>query len=263
MGLYFEFCRKSFLEKYTFRFDFFLSIVGGFLSILVQMSMWEVLYNGKSELKGFSLFDMMNYVMICLVIGSITSSRTGTKIASKVHSGGIISDLSKPINFKFYLWAEDLGENSFRFVFSVLPVMLLTTLCYGFFIEVKFVNLIFFIVSIILGAGLAFHINYLIGLLAFWLKNSWYVSWFLTAFQALFSGSKIPLWFYPDILYRVTEFLPFRYVFFDPLTIYLEKVSYTDALGILFIQAVWLVVLVFLEKIVWFSVQKKIFIFGG
>lgn len=263
MGLYLEFCKKSFLEKYSYRFDFFLSIFGSFLSVLVQLSIWEALYNGKSELKGLSLLDMMNYVVICLVIGNVTSSRTGSKIASKVQSGGIISDLIKPINFKYYLWAEDLGENSFKLIFSVIPVILLTSFFYGLFLKVNVIMFIIFLVSMVLGAGLAFYINYLIGLLAFWLRNSWYVSWFLAAFQALFSGSKIPLWFYPNVLYRITEILPFRYVFFDPLTIYLDKVSYSHAIEIILIQTAWIIILVIIEKLVWSSVQKKIFVFGG
>ena len=187
----------------------------------------------------------------------------GLRMAEKVQDGFIAVDLIRPVNFKFYLFAEDLGDNCFRLVFSALPACIFVAIFFGFTLPDQAATFILFLISLVNGLILIYYINYLLGLLAFWFKTSFYVDWLLGAFITLFAGSIVPLWFYPDLLYRISKFLPFRLVMFDPLAIYLEKISYSDSLKVILTQIAWIFALMVLEKYVWKKAQAQITIHGG
>ncbi len=79
----------------------------------------------------------------------------------------------------------------------------------------------------------------------------------------LFSGSFVPLWFYPDWLYAISACLPFRLIFFEPISIFLGRYAVEDMLQIVLLQLVWLAVLYAAGVWVWSKAQTKVMVHGG
>ena len=79
----------------------------------------------------------------------------------------------------------------------------------------------------------------------------------------LFSGLLIPISFFPQIFQDVFSFLPFQYISYVPVLIYLGKISGVGILQSLAIQIVWFFVLVVLGSALWQWSTKKITIQGG
>ncbi|WP_117161177.1 ABC-2 family transporter protein [Paraliobacillus sp. X-1268] len=262
MSLFSKFLILAFKEKYIYRFDFYISILASILVILVQINVWEALYKGNS-VDSASLKQMITYVLLSSIIFSLTRSEAGNKIGRKVEDGSIISDFTRPVNFRSYLFAEDLGNNFFQVLFISLPAVTIVSIFFGFSWEGDLVTLSIFLLSLVLGVIISFYIKYIIGMFAFWLETSWYIPFFVGAIFELFSGSTIPLWFFPDWLSAISSLLPFRLIFFEPISIFLNKYSYVDSFSIICTQITWLVLLVIFEKILWFNAQKKVVIHGG
>ncbi|MGQ4668469.1 ABC transporter permease [Metabacillus halosaccharovorans] len=262
MSLFSKFLILAFKEKYTYRFDFYISILASILVLLIQINVWEALYKGNN-VNSASLNQMITYVLLSSIIFTLTKSEAGNKIGRKVEDGSIISDFTRPVNFKNYLFAEDLGNNFFQVLFISLPAVLIVSIFYGFSWEGDAVIILLFLSSLVLGMIIAFYIKYIIGLFAFWLETSWYIPFFIGAVFELFSGSTIPLWFFPEWLATISYILPFRLIFFEPISIFLNKYSYGDSILIVGIQLVWLLLLVIIEKLIWFYAQKKVVVHGG
>lgn len=262
MSLFSKFLVLAFKEKYAYKFDFYISILASLLIIVVQINVWEALYKG-STVDSASLQQMITYVMISSIIFTLTKSEAGNKIGRKIEDGSIISDFTRPVNFKNYLFAEDLGNNFFQVIFISFPSVFIVSLFYGFSWPGDFLNSMIFIISVVLGVLISFYIKYIIGLFAFWLETSWYIPFFVFAVFELFSGSTIPLWFFPEWLKNISNLLPFRMIFFEPISIFLNKYAYNDSISIIGIQLLWLMVLVVLEKLIWSGAQKKIVVHGG
>ncbi|MEJ6952278.1 ABC transporter permease [Natronospora cellulosivora (SeqCode)] len=263
MSLYLEYIKKIFQLKLTYRFNFIFSILTSVLWVYIQVNVWKALFVNQATVSGVSLDEMISFVILNLFISGLTNTYIGQNLGEAINKGDIANSLIKPLNIKFYFIAEDFGDKLFKIIFSIIPTCLLAAFFWGFKLPSLSLNLVIFILSLINAIVIMYSINYILGLLAFWLENSWYVPWYLSAFEKLFAGSLVPLWFYPDILYNISRFLPFRLVSFDPINIYLERISISESLNVLFMQIVWIITLLLLEKIIWYQAQKKIIIFGG
>lgn len=262
MSLFSKFLVLAFKEKYTYRFDFYVSFLASILVVIVQVNVWQALYKGNL-VDIASINDMITYVLISSIIFTLTKSDAANKIGRKVEDGSIIGDFTRPVNFKNYLFAEDLGNNFFQVLFVSLPSVLIVSIFYGFSWQVDLIKSLIFVLSLVLAILISFYIKYIIGLFAFWLETSWYIPFFVGAIFELFSGSTVPIWFFPEWLKTISDLLPLRLVFFEPISIFLNKYSFTDSLSIIFAQVIWLLILVNLEKLLWFNAQKKIVVHGG
>lgn len=259
MSVYLKFLSLSFKEKYVYKFNFFTSIIAGFIIIYIQINVWTALYgNNKSGLQ-----ELIIYVLISSFISNLTKSQVSTKIGEKIEKGTIITDLTKPINFRNYLLAEDAGSNIFQIVFVLMPSFLFFYFTYHVSVDFLSINFVLFLFSLIFAVIIAFLVNYIVGLLVFWLETSWYLPFIVGAIFDLFSGSIVPLWFYPNWLLTLCEFLPFRLIFFEPISIFLGKHTLSHVYELLIVQIFWILLLLLIERVMWKSVQRKVIVHGG
>jgi ABC-2 type transport system permease protein len=206
---------------------------------------------------------MISYVLISSFVSSLGYSGIAFKIASQVRDGTIGNELVKPINYKHMIMFSELGENVFHSVCVRLPIVILFGIIVKAILPVSSLNFILFLTSVILGITLVYGLNFIYGILAFWLKTSEYVNFISRALMTLFAGSFIPLWFYPKSLYKISQILPFRFITFEPMQIYLGKVDFGGGLHIIGFQALWIIILTIIQKLMWRAVQKHLIINGG
>ena len=263
MSIYFEYIKKMFQLKLTYRLNFILSILTSILWVFIQVNVWQALFHNRISVRGISLDDMISYVILTLFINALTNTNIGEDLASTVNSGDISSSLIKPINIKYYFIAEDLGRKMVKILFSIIPTCIMAALLWGFNLPGISFRFLLFVISVINGVIIMYTLNYILGMLAFWLQTSWYVRWYLRAFSSLFAGSIVPLWFYPDLLYKASKYLPFRLISFDPVNIYLNKITFMESISVIFSQIIWIIGLLLIEKLVWHQAEKKIIIYGG
>lgn len=264
MSIYLEFIKVAFQERYAFRFNFFVSIFGSLLAIFIQMNIWSaLLHEREAAASAITLQDMLSYVIISNLIGGLTGSGVAQKIGERVESGMIAADFLRPLHLIYYLWADDFGAKSFQFLFVTVPTCSFVGLVYGISFPSDSRMLLLFFISLWFSVIISFYIHYILGMFAFWLQTSWFIGWVLLAFNQLFSGSIVPLWFYPDWLYTISSFLPFRLIAFEPISIYLEKKTVAESLIIILHQSTWMLVLILLERWLWLRAQRKVTVNGG
>lgn len=255
--------KKAFQQRFAYRVNFFVSSIGNFLWIFIQVSVWQALFEHNATVEGISLTDMISFVILNLFITSLSRTNLGVRLGERINSGQIVNDFIKPINIKYFLFSEDFGGKLFNLIFTVIPTVTIASYFWGFSLPVLNINLILFLITVINGLIISYNLSFIFGLFAFWLKDSWYVDWYLRALTKLFGGTLVPLWFYPDLLYKISKVLPLRLIVFEPINIYLDKISYQQAVDVIYQQLIWIVVLLVIEKLVWKLAQKKITIFGG
>jgi ABC-2 type transport system permease protein len=263
MSVYIDFLIKAFRKQYAYRANSYIKMFGALVSIFISINIWLALYKDNISVKGIYLSDMINFTIINALILSISSANIGRFIAEKVKDGSIIVDFIRPVNFKCYVFAEQIGQNCYHFIFGTIVPCMVISIIYGFNLPKSPILFSYFICAFVFGIFLNFQIEYVLGLLAFWFKTSFYIDWFLGAFKTLFAGSFVPLWFYPELLYKISLFMPFRFVSFEPISLYLGKIPQGSETNIILVQTVWLMLLIVLEKIMWIRIQKKVVIHGG
>lgn len=258
-----DFLKKAFKKQYAYRANSYIRMFGSLVGIFISVSIWMALFKSDTSVKGIYLKDMINFVIINAFISSVSSARIGWFIAEKVKDGSIIVDFIRPVNFKYYVFADQIGNNCYHFVFATLLPCTVIALLYGISLPKNAILMLYFILALFLGILLNFYIEYVLGSLAFWFKTSFYVDWLLGAFKTLFAGSFVPLWFYPDFLYNLSMIMPFRFVSFEPIALYLGKIPAGGEMRIILTQVIWLIFFVAVEKLMWARIQTKIIIHGG
>jgi ABC-2 type transport system permease protein len=103
--------------------------------------------------------------------------------------------------------------------------------------------------SLFFGAIIFALIQATIGILAFWVTEIWPFAEMMDVTLHLFGGMLAPIALLPQAVQRVTVWLPFRYIFFEPINIILGNQS--DPMSVIYKQGIFIVVLYLLHVVVW------------
>ena len=80
---------------------------------------------------------------------------------------------------------------------------------------------------------------------------------------SLFSGSVIPLWFFPEGVRFVADVLPFKYIYFVPCDIISNYNGIEESCKYIFAQSIWVILSILIALLVWKKGKKKLVIHGG
>lgn len=261
--MYFELVRKSFMQQFTYRMNSFLKILNSFIFLFVTICVWKALYTNKSVVDGIKLQEMITYVVVVQTLQILVKLPVSNYVGNRVITGVISIDFIRPVNLKYCAIADSLGIVLFNFLLTGLPMLFLGSLLWGIIIPTQFYQYIYAGVSVVLAMILYSILEYIMGITTFWTKTTFHIQWIIGAFYTLFSGASIPLWFYPEPIRIIANLLPFRFFAFEPVNIFLGKVSKMEAINILISQSIWIFILCIIEYILWNKAQKVITIQGG
>lgn len=266
MRKYWEYIKNSFKENLTYRVLYFTGILQTVLALVVQLYLWRALVSqagGVTSSSGIiTLGDMTTYVLIGTFIGTLISNNVIGDINNRVRGGQVATDLIKPMNFIVYMFCRMIGRNLFNLIFRLLPVLVIAVIFLDFQLP-SLPNPILFLVMVINTLVIMFLIVFNLGLLSFWYMAMWQVDIFFGSLMELFSGRFLPLWFFPQILVSIAAFMPFRLMYYVPISIYLGKLEILDCWLAILQQFMWMAILGGITALTWRSAIKKLVIQGG
>lgn len=262
MRAYYEIMKKSFINNMAFRADFFLGILNTMIMIFVNVAIWTALYNGKTEVNGIT-FSM---VVTNFVIGLSLSNALNVNdfmISNKVHSGDISTDLLKPISVNMAMMSETIGANMFRLITRFIPSLLFSLIFFRILPPASGLNLFLMIISVIFGFLILYFIGYIISVLSFWFVNIWSFSTIKNVLIGVLSGTMLPLWFMPDWVVELIKYTPFDVIYFVPVQIYLGQIAIRSVFLVYIKQLIWISILFFTGRLLWYKGIKKLVVVGG
>lgn len=267
MRVYIEFMKNTIQSNMAYKFDAFVRLFSGSLFIFIQVSIWRALFRGAAQVStdmgAVTINEMITYAIISSLMSVIISSDAAERIGEKIRSGEVSIDLIRPINFLAYNFSETLGNMGFRTIIEIIPLSIFAISLWGISYP-SFYSALLFSVALINGMLLYFLLAYIMGLLAIWyMTTAWFFSQIANSLIRLFSGAFIPLWFFPKTLLKISNVLPFRLIYFTPLSIYLERIEYMESIKLILLQLLWIGILIVVQKIVWHKGVKKLVIQGG
>jgi ABC-2 type transport system permease protein len=260
---YLEFLKKSFQSAIAFRVNTLLSVLGSILWIFVQVSIWRALLANPVQDIGTTAREMVTYVIVSALVGALTGNSLLSWIEWEILSGEITGSLIKPMSLKLYMIANNLGNTLFVFVFKMIPILVIGIFVFGMQGPASPAHAALFFCSMIGGAIVSISLSYTVGLLAFWYLVTWHTHMVLGSLMTLFSGSVVPLWFFPRAFSTIAEWLPFRLIYHVPISIYLGRMSIVGSVVALAQQLLWVLVLYGLERLLWSRGIRRLVIQGG
>ena len=261
--LYLAVFTKNLKQQMMYRSEFLLSAVGSLLFVYVQVAIWRALLGQDSVDTPFTINMMVTYIIIAYVLRRASHTYFPLAYAEKVNRGDIAIDLIRPVSVKNMMVSEQSSENLCIVLFSCVPVAIIAGFLWGFEFVANPAQMALFAVSFVFAIALRFYVEYIFGMLVFWVRNDVYTRQLVGGLMIVFSGAAVPLWFYPDWLRTIGMFLPFGLMAFEPIQIFLATVSISESLIILGRQALWLLGLWLIERFVWSRIKNNVFVQGG
>lgn len=255
---------NSFKTQYIYTAQVYSKILYSILLYFIQMYIWKSI-NGTKGGEINNLQYMSVYVLISACIGVFIAFDTNyiPIIGERIRSGKIAVDFIKPHSFCLGLFFEYLGLCLFKLLFNLVPLAMILLVMNRGNVGLKAGNLFYFAVSLCFALIIFFLLSMSLGMLSFWVVSVGNLHILLDSMITLFSGSVIPLWFIPEKYAVVYEVLPFKYLFFYPITIFLGKYSFYEIRNIYAGQILWILLLFIISTVVYEKGRHKLQIFGG
>ncbi|HLD21415.1 MAG TPA: ABC-2 family transporter protein [Patescibacteria group bacterium] len=224
--------------------------------IVVFPFIWLTVYNDQEVLFGYSREGIITYFVLLLMVEYLVMSFIDEEMNYDIREGKISNILLKPVNITQWYFYDQFGFRIMRIVlFALLYIVLTTFFHLPFFVPTHWYTIPFVLVSIIFGNLLAFQYKMILGCISFWIEEAYAIRLIVTMFTTILTGFIAPLVFLPLMVQHISVFLPFQYMLYFPLAIYLETLSIPTIIGGLSIACIWLILLWYIRSLV---LQKSI-----
>jgi ABC-2 type transport system permease protein len=263
LRLYLEFGRVGFVNALAYRLRYFTGVVTYFIYVSVYYFIWKAIYEHSTSIEGFDFAHLLTYIGVGWIIRSFYFSNIDQELAYQVMEGRLAMDLIKPVNIQLMYVARAAGESVFRLVLLTVPTALLLFFVYPVRLPSSARHTGAFLVSVILSFLIVAAINFIVGTFALRLQSILGLLRAKFFLLELFSGLLLPISFFPGVFQKIFHLLPFEYISYVPMLIYLGKLNGSSLMRAICVQIFWVGVLLAFGNAMWGWSSRKVAIQGG
>lgn len=267
MKVFSEVVKVSFKAMFQYKWTFAMTILSQPILVLINLTLFKSIYayNQTSDIKGYSLEQMVWFFIAGMIVNAFVWNSTVRDISYKIITGELTMDLLKPISlFKFNL-ADCFASRTIALVMDFLPGMVI----YSLIIFPRFLTAFSFLkfLAVVIPAFLLnFLCSFVIGLMAMAISNSTSLNAITYLLISFAGGTLIPMEFYPRWLAVITDYLPFKYVYYWPIQFFLNKSIAGGSQALirtLLLQLLWILIMYLCYRLMWKTMLKKYCAVGG
>lgn len=243
----------TFKEWAAYRTHSLVSVFVGPMYLLVQYMIWTAVYGTKDVIGSMELNQMLTYYGVSTLVVYLTMDFADWNLQMLVRTGKYLTFALRPMHHRFFALSQKVGHRVLGFIFEFLPVLLIFLLIF----RINLVPVSFFwsVLSIVLSFLMTFYMNYCIGLAAFWLVNNSGLRSIIYGLSSVFSGTLIPLTFFPEWMQKIVFYLPFQYTNYVPTMVFLGGYQFAgrsyDSARLVFVQGVYVILMFGLSEILY------------
>lgn len=245
--------KNTWQEYFTYRLNFAMWRVRTVTQLLLVYFLWCAIFqNQKGEIFGYSQQLILTYILGVSFLRAIVFSSRTIDVGDEINRGNLTNFLLKPLSYLKYWFTRDLADKILNLTLAVFELTLIFWLLKPeIFWQADIWRLTLFGLAALLAMLLYFYINFLFGLLAFWTPEVWAPRFVFLIFLEFFAGALFPLDILPKFLFNTLAFLPFPYLLFFPLKIYLGQLGFFQITTGFVISLSWILVFYQIVQLVW------------
>ena len=243
------------------RSDFFFERIRS-LSIMVSLYfLWSALISYREGLLGYTRQQLLTYVLVMTLLRAFVLACVTDRIPTEISRGKISDILLRPLSYMGFWATQDAANKSLNLISAILEVLVFTFLVSApFFVSTNPLLHLAFIATTLGAMVLYFQMSFLLGVMGFWTAQSWGPRFCFEIILEFCAGAYFPIDFLPRGVQLVLSVLPFPYLIFYPLSIYLGKATNQEILMCFLMQAIWIGFFVYLNRVLW---RKGLKVYGA
>ncbi|MCC7367769.1 MAG: ABC-2 family transporter protein [Chloroflexi bacterium] len=263
MRLYWELARCGYRRTAIYRTAAISGAITNTFFGFLRAYMFIALYEARGEVGGYTLADTLAFTFITQGMAALIGLWGWWPIAESVQDGSVASDLSRPYDYQFAWMAQDYGRALYQFVARSAPPFVVGMVAFGITLPGDPLIWLALVPTVILSVGVSYGWRFCLNLSTFWWTDHRGTAGIAMMIGMLFSGFLVPIAMWPDGLREIGYLSPFAAMVAIPIDVFLGKLSGTDVLAALALQAFWLVALLALGRLVLSAALHKLVVQGG
>ena len=268
LWLYLSFIRLAFLKYLAYRLRYYTGVISYTIFVAGNYYLYNAVYTSRAagdsvRIGGLTLLEMVTYVSLSWIGRSFYFNNIDRILSGQIQQGEITVQLIKPFHVQTVMFFEAMGEAGFRLLMFTLPITLVVVPLFRFQAPPDPSLFGWTILSFWLAFVINSQVNFLVGCLAFYLKNIFGVIRAKMITMEFLTGVLVPFTFFPDWFQKLVTFLPFQGISYIPVTIYLGRRTGDDLAAALLVQTAWAVGLFIAGRLFWNYSVKHVTLQGG
>lgn len=251
-------------EASAYRLNHFLSFLVVAAPLIAVLLLWNTVFAQQQELAGLTRSEVLTYFILTRWLFELTGPAVWWEITSDIRDGTLSAHLLRPESYHTYYLASIVGSKlPYGMVGFLVIVPFAILVGQAFVLPHALVTWISFLLSIGLAILLGYQFTFLFSLTAFWLEEGRAMEILADILIPFAMGNVLPLSFLPPAVSLFLRILPFQYLLYFPLNVYLEQLSPSQVLSGLLIQLGWIGVLFLANKALWRIGLRRFTAIGG
>src|SRR4051812_3220666 len=218
---------------------------------LVFLAAWSAAAATQGgSIGGMTTGDFAAYYVALSLVSQLTMSWDAWDFEFDIRQGRLSPKLLRPLHPLNYAVVSNIVYKVTTLPVLV-PALVLMGWSFGAHFETQWWHLVLFVPSVALAAALHFMFGWALAALAFWTTRIHAIMQFYDRVSFLFGGQVAPLTLLPGPLAALGYLLPFGYMLWAPTEILRGATTLEQTLGLIAIEAVWLVFSAVLYVVIW------------
>lgn len=247
-----------------------VSAIAGLVTQFFWGSLHVIIYKAfysHTNISSINLKDLVTYVWLNQAFFALIYIRVrDNEILFSIKTGSVAYELCRP--YDIYNWwyikliAKKYATALLRFL-PIIVVSLMLPVPYKLSLPKSVASFLLFLITLILGTLLLIAIIMIIQSITFFTYNERGISQIIFLALELLSGFALPLPLMPNIIGKISYYLPFRFIGDLPFRVYSGNINIIEAINSLKLECIWIIVLILIGKKIMSVALSKVTIQGG
>ena len=268
LRIYLPFALNELKTQLSYKGAFYLFILISTFGSFISYFLWMAIYGSsdKPVLGGLTKEEMVVYIFMVYVTSSIVTISISDWVSDDVVKGTVAMNLIKPLDYRISLISRALGRMIYQFLAPSVFIWIGLEIYKVTVLSVPVTsarNIVLYLLSCVMSFCIFVLFDFCVGMIAFFTSYVFGLLMVKDALLKFLTGQLIPLSFFPEVVQRIFDFLPFSSMIYTPVMIYLGKYEDAELMFVLLRQAVWVVLLYLFGSLIWKKVTKRLVVLGG
>lgn len=250
--------RITWSSMWAYRMDTWLGAFLAGFRILLAFLLWGAVYNGRSEVGGYSLPMMITYALLSALFSRLQhQDGAAWQLASEVQQGVFSKYLTHPFSVNGYFLGVGLGRWTNLLLVNGAGMAVWSLAFSRWLAPLAWPQVLWLVLLLPLGGLTMLLFNQSVALLSLKFQDVTGLMVLKGSLIEFFSGSLIPLQLLPAPVVAGLRFTPFYYVVFYPANLLLGKAAEPPWLALILLLGWCAALFLFCEA--WFRVSRRFY----
>ncbi len=218
--------------------------------------MWLAAFGTRQVMNGFTKTELVAYYLCMSVCANLAQAHPW-EIGHDIKEGRLSIYLTRPFSYYWFIFASNLSWRLVR-TMMFIPFFGVTLLVLRQYLSWEDFHIGWtFWLSLALAHVLSFQISWCLGQAAFFLVEVGGLFEFYYMIGGFLAGQMAPLQLLPEGVRNLARVMPFSYVLWFPVNIFLGRVPSAEVGAGLLYQVIWIVVMSLLGRVLWNAGLKR------